>query len=247
MMRSDGRSNDQMRPVTIETGFQKNPDGSVLISCGDTRVICSAYAEEGVPSFLKGSEQGWVTAEYAMMPGAGQTRMRRERKVGGRSYEIQRLIGRSLRAVIDMKALGEQTIKIDCDVLQADGGTRTASITGAFVALVLACERLRSMGIIGSLPITDTLAAISCGIIEGEERLDLHYEEDHRAEVDFNVVMTGSKTLIEAQGTAEGAPFDRNQLNGLLDLAEKGCAELNEKQRDVLGKLYDEIAAGNGK
>ncbi len=242
-MREDGRNDNQLRPVSIETGFQKYPDGSVLISCGETKVICSAYAKQGVPSFMMNSGRGWVTAEYAMMPGAGQERTRRERQTGGRSSEIQRLIGRSLRAVVDMEALGEQTIQIDCDVLQADGGTRTASITGAFVALVLACDRLRQMGLLGEWPIRDTLQAVSAGFVERTLLLDLMYSEDYRAEVDMNVVMTGSGNLVEVQGTAEGAPFSREELGRILDVCAEGCRDLAEIQRKALGNLYDETAA----
>jgi len=246
-MRDDGRQPNEMRPVTIETGFQSGPDGSALVTCGNTKVICSAYATQGVPGFLAGSGKGWVTAEYAMLPGASPTRTRRERKTSGRSSEIQRLVGRSMRAIVDLEAMADQTINLDCDVLQADGGTRTASITGAFVAMVLAAERLRSMGLISQLPFTDTVSAISCGIIEEEPRLDLHYNEDFRAEVDMNVVLTGKGNLVEVQGTAEGAPFSRAELNELVDLAEIGCKQLAEIQRNALGALYDEITAGNGK
>ena len=245
-MRDDGRAADEMRKVVIETGYQKYPDGSVLICCGETKVICSAFVEKGVPRFLLGSEQGWVTAEYSMLPGAGQTRTKRERSVKGRSHEIQRLIGRSLRAVVDLRGLGEQTINVDCDVLQADGGTRTAAITGAFVAMVLAMARLREMGLLGQLPVIDTLEAVSCGMVEGEPRLDLHYHDDYRADVDMNVVMTGRKKLIEVQGTAEGEPYDREQLDTLLDLATAGCSELGRVQREALGDLYDEIVARHG-
>ncbi len=244
-MRNDGRANDEMRSVTIETGYQKYPAGSALISCGETRVICSAYIEQGVPRFMAGEGKGWVTAEYSMMPGAGTTRMRRERSVKGRSHEIQRLIGRSLRAVVDFEALGEQTVQIDCDVLQADGGTRTASISGAFVALALGLERQRKMGLLGTMPLKDSLNAISVGMVDGDERLDLHYDDDHRADVDMNVVMTGDGRFIEVQGTAEGEPYSRNQMDALLKLAEKGCNEMAAAQKAALGDLYDEITAGN--
>ncbi len=244
-MRDDGRAANQARLGKIETGFQKYPDGSVLITCGETRVICAAHAEPGTPSFLNGTGQGWVTAEYAMMPGAGQGRTRRERQTGGRSSEIQRLIGRSLRSVCDLTRLGEQTITVDCDVLQADGGTRTASITGAFVALVLALDRVRSMGLIAELPLTDSLAAISAGVVDGEVLLDLKYSEDYRAEVDMNVVMTGSGKLVEVQGTAEGAPFSRETMNVIMDYCAAGCADLAALQRSALGPLFDEIAASH--
>ncbi len=242
-MREDGRQANEIRPAAIQTGIQKYPDGSVLITCGDTKVICAAHVTQGVPGFLIGTGRGWVTAEYSMMPGAGQGRTRRERQTGGRSSEIQRLIGRSLRAVCDLEKLGELTVTIDCDVLQADGGTRTASITGAFVALVLALKRVQSMGLIGELPLTDTVTAISCGIVGGQLLLDLPYVEDYQAEVDMNVVMTGSGRLIEVQGTAEGLPYTREQLNQLLDLAEKGCGELAALQREALPEVYDEITA----
>lgn len=244
-MRDDGRTPQQMRPVKIETGFQNGPDGSALVTCGNTKVICSAYATQGVPGFLNGSGKGWVTAEYAMLPGASPTRTRREKKTSGRSSEIQRLVGRSMRAVVNLEVLADHTITLDCDVLQADGGTRTASITGSFVAMVLAAEKLRSMGLIAKLPFIDTVSAISCGIIDGEPRLDLHYNEDYRAEVDMNVVITGSGNLVEVQGTAEGAPFNRQELNSLIDLAELGCKELADLQKNALGALYDEITAGN--
>lgn len=244
-MRDDGRLADEIRPVTITTGYQDYPDGSALIECGNTKVICSAYVENRVPSFLEGKGKGWVTAEYAMLPGAGVTRMRRERTPKGRSMEIQRLIGRSLRSVTDLAKLGENTITIDCDVLQADGGTRTASITGAFVALALAAGRLKKMGVIGSLPFHDTLSAISVGVIEGNLLLDLPYSEDSRADVDMNIVMTGEGALVEVQGTAEGATFTRDEMNQMLDLAEKGCGELRAKQQTALGELFDEIIARN--
>ncbi|RJO66143.1 MAG: ribonuclease PH [Myxococcales bacterium] len=242
-MHDDGRADNALRPATIQTGIQKYPDGSVLIACGETKVICAAHAESRVPPFLSGSGQGWITAEYAMLPGAGQGRTARERNLGGRSAEIQRLIGRSLRAVCDLAALGEQTITVDCDVLQADGGTRTASITGAFVAVTLAIARLRTMGLVAGMPFVDSVQAISCGVVDGRPLLDLAYSEDVRAEVDMNVVMTGSGRLIEVQGTAERAPFGRDQLDQLLTLSEAGCRSLKEIQRQALGKLYDEIAA----
>lgn len=244
-MRDDGRRADQLRPVSIEKGFQCYPDGSVLVAFGKTRVICSAFAEAGAPRWLSGTGQGWVTAEYAMLPGATQTRSRREKQAAGRSQEIQRLIGRSLRAVTDLGVLGDQTIQVDCDVLQADGGTRTAAITGAYVALVLALDRLRGMGLVSGIPVRDFLTAVSCGVIEGEPRLDLHYSEDYRAEVDLNVVMTGRGELVEVQGTAEGQPFSREMMNRLMDLAEAGCRELVALQRDALGSLADEIASRN--
>ena len=242
-MRHDGRAPGELRPVSIETDFQKYPDGSVLIACGETKVICAAHAKQGVPPFLSDAHQGWITAEYAMMPGAGQRRTRRERYAGGRSSEIQRLIGRSLRAVCDLKALGERTVTIDCDVLQADGGTRSASITGAFVALALALRRLRSMGLVAEMPLEDSVSAVSCGIVGGDIMLDLNYEEDFGAEVDMNLAIAGSGGLVDVQGTAEGAPFGRDRLLEMLDLAGEGCRKLAEAQREVLGELFDEIAA----
>lgn len=244
-MRSDKRPDDGLRPVEIHTGFQKNPDGSALVIMGGTKVICAANAESGVPSFLSNSGQGWITAEYSMLPGSTHSRVRREKAAGGRSQEIQRLIGRSLRSVCDLMLLGEQTITIDCDVLEADGGTRTAAITGAFVALALAVKRLRGLGLIGRMPIQDSVAAVSCGLVSGRPTLDLCYEEDSTAQVDMNVVITGRGRLVEVQGTAEGAPFDRTQLDALLSLAETGCHALADVQRRTLGSLYDEIAAGH--
>jgi ribonuclease PH len=223
----------------MTVGFVKNPDGSVLIQTGDTIVLCSAMVEEKVPPFLKGSGSGWVTAEYSMLPASTDSRSPREAskgKITGRTSEIQRLIGRSLRAVVDLKALGERTIWLDCDVLQADGGTRTASITGSFVALYLALEKLKVRGILAQNPIIDYLAATSVGIVNGVPVLDLEYVEDSAAAVDMNVVMTGRGDFVEIQGTAEGKPFSRLEMEQLLQLAEKGIRELISMQTVILTK-----------
>ncbi|MCU1469998.1 MAG: ribonuclease [Glaciihabitans sp.] len=241
MTRSDGRTVDQLREITIERGWSKQAEGSALISFGNTRVLCTASFTNGVPRWLTGKGKGWVTAEYAMLPRSTNDRMDREAvkgRIGGRTHEISRLIGRSLRAVIDMKALGENTIVLDCDVLQADGGTRTAAITGAYVALVDAIEWAREKRFIGqkSTPIIDSVAAVSVGIIDGEPMLDLAYVEDVRAETDMNVVVTGRGLFVEVQGTAEGAPFDRTELNNLLDLALGGTASLAQFQKDALAR-----------
>jgi ribonuclease PH len=237
--RADGRNNDDLRQVTIERGWSDHAEGSALISFGGTKVLCTASFTAGVPRWKVGKGEGWVTAEYSMLPRATHTRSDREAvkgKIGGRTHEISRLIGRSLRAIVDVKALGENTIVIDCDVLQADGGTRTASITGAYVALVEAINWGKANGHIPqkSNPLTDSVAAISVGIIDGEPQLDLAYVEDVRAETDMNVVVTGSGKFVEVQGTAEGVPFDREELNSLLDLALKGCRDLSEIQAKVL-------------
>ena len=239
MSRIDGRTPEQLRPVTIERGWSKHAEGSVLVSFGDTKVLCTASVTEGVPRWRKGSGEGWVTAEYAMLPRATNTRGDRESvkgKIGGRTHEISRLIGRSLRAVIDYKALGENTIVLDCDVLQADGGTRTAAITGAYVALADAVAHLRSTGALAGEPLTGSVSAVSVGIIDGVPRLDLPYVEDVRAETDMNVVMTGDGKFVEVQGTAEGAAFDRAELDALLALAEKGCADLTRLQQEALAR-----------
>ena len=236
-MRSDGRAPDDMRPVKFTPDFIPTAEGSVLIAIGNTRVICTASAEHGVPTFLRGTGHGWVTGEYGMLPRATEERTPRETGRGrpsGRTLEIQRLIGRSLRAVADAEALGERTIWLDCDVIQADGGTRTASITGAFVALALALERLVASGILPAVPLKDSIAAISVGIVSGQALLDLNYEEDSRAEVDMNVVMTGSARLVEVQATAEGRPFTPEELQRLLALAEKGIRQLAEAQQNLL-------------
>ncbi|MDW4498066.1 ribonuclease PH [Sulfitobacter sp. D35] len=233
-MRPSGRQLDQMREVSIETGFTKHAEGSVLIHMGDTHVLCTATIEDRVPPFIKGSGLGWVTAEYGMLPRATNTRMRREAasgKQGGRTVEIQRLIGRSLRAGVDRVALGERQITVDCDVIQADGGTRCASITGGWVALKLAVQKLMKAGDVITDPLADPVAAVSCGIYAGQPVLDLDYPEDSEAGVDGNFIMTGSHRLIEVQMSAEGATYSRDQMNALLDLAEKGVTELAEIQK----------------
>jgi ribonuclease PH len=239
-MRSDKRPSDQLRTINITPDYLEHAEGSVLIEAGRTRVICTASVEERVPPFLRNSGKGWVTAEYGMLPRATSTRTQREAsagKVGGRTQEIQRLIGRSLRAVTKLTALGERTIYIDCDVIQADGGTRTASITGAFVALALALEKMRERDLLRTIPLTDYVAATSVGIVDGETLLDLAYEDDSRAEVDMNIVKTGDGRFIEVQGTAEAIPFGRDALNRLLDLADTGIRQLIEKQRVIVGHL----------
>lgn len=237
--RVDGRTPQQMRPVSIERGWNEQAEGSALITVGKTKVLCSASFTPGVPPWLRGQGTGWVTAEYAMLPRATNERSQRESvkgKIGGRTHEISRLIGRSLRAIIDTKSLGENTIVIDCDVLQADGGTRTASITGAYVALADAIEWARRQGHIAknASPLTGSVAAVSVGIVDGVPVTDLPYVEDSRAETDMNVVVTGSGTFVEIQGTAESAPFHRDELNALLDLALTSAAELTSLQREVL-------------
>jgi ribonuclease PH len=235
MTRHDGRTATELRPVTIERGWSAQAEGSALISFGNTKVLCTASFTNGVPRWLKGKGTGWVTAEYSMLPRSTNERMDREAvkgKIGGRTHEISRLIGRSLRAVVDMKALGENTLVIDCDVLQADGGTRTAAITGAYVAMADALEWGRGKGFIGknAKPLIDSVAAVSVGIVGGEPLLDLAYVEDVKAETDMNVVVTGRGLFVEVQGTAEGAPFDRNELNALLDLALGGAVDLTALQ-----------------
>ena len=237
--RADGRTLNELRPITITRGWSNQAEGSALVEFGDTRVLCTASFTEGVPRWLKGEGKGWVTAEYAMLPRATGTRSSRESvkgKIGGRTHEISRLIGRSLRAIIDMNALGENTIVLDCDVLQADGGTRTASITGAYVALADSIAWARRNGLLSpsAKPLKDSVSAVSVGIIDGTPMLDLPYTEDVRAETDMNVVVTGSGKFVEVQGTAEGAPFDRDELNALLDLALEGTAELARVQRESL-------------
>jgi ribonuclease PH len=236
-VRSDGRSSDQIRAVKILPDFISQAEGSVLIELGKTRVICTATVDDGVPSFLKGTGKGWVTSEYGMLPRATEERMAREAtrgKQSGRTLEIQRLIGRSLRAVTDQESLGEKTVWIDCDVIEADGGTRTASITGAFVALALAMERLVAAGILRTSPLIDSVAATSVGIVDDVPLLDLCYEEDSNAEVDMNVVMTGTGDFVEIQATAEGRPFTGGEMQDLLALAATGIRRLNEEQRSVL-------------
>ncbi|WP_328669345.1 ribonuclease PH [Streptomyces sp. NBC_00328] len=247
MSRIDGRTPEQLRPITIQRGWSKHAEGSVLVSFGDTKVFCTASVTEGVPRWRKGSGEGWVTAEYSMLPRATNTRGDRESvrgKIGGRTHEISRLIGRSLRAVIDYKALGENTIVLDCDVLQADGGTRTAAITGAYVALADAVTWAQGKKLIkpGRKPLTGTVSAVSVGIVGGVPLLDLRYEEDVKADTDMNVVCTGDGRFVEIQGTAEAEPFDRKELNALLDLAVAGCDELAAIQRAALESASEATA-----
>jgi len=240
MTRNDGRAAAQLRPTTLTPGFLVHAEGSVLIEVGRTRVVCAATVEDRVPPFLRNSGKGWVTAEYGMLPRATSTRTQREAsagKVGGRTQEIQRLIGRSLRSVTKLTDLGERTIWIDCDVLQADGGTRTASITGGFVALVLALQRMRELALLRDVPIVDYVAATSVGIVDGSALLDLAYDEDSRAEVDMNFVKTGDGRFIELQGTAEGLPFDRRALDALMGLADEGIRSLVDKQKSIVGDM----------
>ncbi|MDE2829866.1 MAG: ribonuclease PH [Gemmatimonadota bacterium] len=235
--RIDGRRPDQLRPVSIERGFMKHAEGSALIKMGDTHVICTASVENRVPHFLVGKNTGWITAEYAMLPRSTHTRSEREtRGTKGRTQEIQRLIGRALRAVIDLKKLGSRTLWIDCDVLQADGGTRTASISGAYVAVVDAIDKLKNEGRITKNPLGDSVAAVSVGIIGNTPLLDLCYAEDATAEVDMNIVMTGQGNFVEVQGTAEGNPFTFDQMQHLITLAQKGISEITQLQRDVLAQ-----------
>lgn len=239
-MRHDGRENGQLRPIKITRHYLKSVAGSVLMEAGDTRVLCTATVEETVPPFLKGKGEGWITAEYSMLPASSNQRIPRESargKISGRTHEIMRLIGRSLRSVLDMKALGERTVIIDCDVIQADGGTRTASITGGFIALVDALRPLVADGKLKALPLTDFVAAVSVGLKDGQAQLDLNYLEDSSADVDMNVVGTGSRALIEVQGTAEEAPFSRQQLDTLLSLAQDGLDQLVAIQKKELGPL----------
>ncbi len=234
-MRVDGRRADELRKLKITRNYIKTAEGSVLIEMGDTKVICTATVEDSVPPFLRGKGTGWVTAEYAMLPRSSSQRIARERnKVGGRTHEIQRLIGRSLRSVVDMNSLGERTVLIDCDVIQADGGTRTASITGAYIALVDAIRSIYKQSMIDSIPVRDYLAAVSVGISNGKALLDLCYAEDSRAEVDMNLVMTGKGRIVEVQGTAEGAPFSKKELGRLLALGERGIKTLIKNQKEVL-------------
>ncbi len=240
MSRSDGRAPGDLRATHLTPGFLAHAEGSVLIEVGRTRVICSASVEDRVPPFLRNSGKGWVTAEYGMLPRATSTRTQREAtagKVGGRTQEIQRLIGRSLRSVTRTAELGERTIWIDCDVIQADGGTRTAAITGGFVALVLALKKLKDSGVLKTLPVQDHVAATSVGVVSGIPMLDLAYDEDSRADVDMNVVKTGDGRFIEVQGTAEGPPFERPALDALLELADAGIRRLVEMQREIVGDV----------
>jgi ribonuclease PH len=239
-MRTDGRKPKQLRPLQISPSYIKTADGSVLIEMGDTKVICTAKLEDRVPPFLRNTGKGWITAEYGMLPGSSQARIGRESsrgKVGGRTHEIQRLIGRSLRAITDLNRLGERTVWIDCDVIQADGGTRTASITGAYVALVEAVRLWHNRGILKEDPIKDSVAAVSIGIVEGKIFLDLCYGEDSKADVDMNFVMTGSGKFIEVQGTAESAPFTKKQMEKLTELAQEGIKQLLKVQKQVLAVI----------
>ena len=239
-MRSDHRPANELRSTTLTPNYLPHAEGSVLIEVGRTRVICAASIEDRVPSFLRNTGKGWVTAEYGMLPRATSTRTQREAsagKVGGRTQEIQRLIGRSLRSVTKLSDIGERTIWIDCDVIQADGGTRTASITGGFVALALALQRMKELALIRDVPLTDFVAATSVGIVDGEALLDLAYDEDSRAEVDMNFVKTGAGKFIELQGTAEGQPFDRRALDALMELADTGIKQLIEIQRSIVGDV----------
>ena len=241
MARHDGRAPDEIRPVTIETDFIKYPEGSVLITCGNTKVICNATVEESVPSFMKGQGRGWVTAEYSMLPRATQTRSPRDiskLKLNGRAAEIQRLIGRALRSVTDLDGLGERTVTIDCDVIQADGGTRCASITGAFCALVLALDKLRKQGVFTTLPLYSYVAAVSDGIVNDLPVCDLDYVEDSGGQVDFNFIMDDEHNIIELQGTGEERPFSKKELDEMYFLAEKGIARLTAAQKAAVGHLF---------
>lgn len=236
--RGDGRAPGELRPVKVTTGYLKFAEGSVLMEMGDTKVICAATVEERVPPFLAGKGKGWMTAEYSMLPRSSQKRVQRESmagRVGGRTHEIQRLIGRSLRAITDLSALGERTIYIDCDVLQADGGTRTASITGAYIAVYETLRSLVGKGVIKSIPLLDSVAAVSVGVVGGRALLDLNYEEDSSAEVDMNIIMTGDGRFVEVQGTAETEPFSQESLSGLVSLASRGITELTSIQKKSLG------------
>ncbi|MFC1549229.1 ribonuclease PH [Candidatus Omnitrophota bacterium] len=240
-MRNDGRKADNLRGIKISTDYIKYAEGSCLFEIGDTKVICTASVEDGVPMFLKGQRKGWITSEYSMLPRSCQKRVSRESskgKKGGRTHEIQRLVGRTLRGVVDMGALGERTIWLDCDVVQADGGTRCASITGSFVALCLALNMLKKQGIIDSIPVKQSVAAVSVGIIDGESYLDLNYEEDARAEVDMNVVMTDSGKFVEVQGTAEREPFSKDLMDKMLKLAEDGIKNLIKEQKTALKGVF---------
>jgi ribonuclease PH len=243
-MRIDGRENDEMRPVKIVKDFLKYAEGSVLIEVGDTRVICSASVEDKVPQFLKGTGRGWITAEYQMLPRSTEYRLLRESYTGrpsGRSFEIQRMIGRSLRSVVNTGRLGERTVWIDCDVLQADGGTRTASVTGGYIALVLALDNLKTKGLLHSVPLVEQVAAISIGLIGGEVMLDLTYSEDSTAMVDFNAVKNSSGQFIELQGTGEETPFTQDQMMVMLEYADKGIARLLDIQNEVLGDVVKDL------
>lgn len=249
-IRIDGRQQDGLRPMRITPGYIKHAEGSVLIEVGDTKVICTATLEDRVPPFMKGQGKGWITAEYSMLPRATQTRNQREASKGkltGRTMEIQRLIGRALRSVVDLDKLGERTITLDCDVIQADGGTRTTSITGAFVAMAYAINKLCLDKSLTVFPIKDYLASVSVGVVNGTPYLDLKYEEDSAAKVDMNVVMTGSGQFVEVQGTGEEAPFSREELDALLGLAEKGIHDMIQVQKQALGPIAALIPGGKGR
>jgi ribonuclease PH len=240
MGRTDGRAWNQMRDFRITRPYLRFAEGSVLVEMGHTKVICAATIQDTVPPFLKNTGRGWLTAEYSMLPAATQKRSNREStsgRIGGRTHEIQRLIGRSLRAVTNLQSFGERTVTVDCDVIQADGGTRTAAITGAFVALVDLFRNMKERSEVGSIPVRDNVSAVSVGIVDGEMRLDLAYEEDSKAEVDMNFVMTGSGLFVEVQGTAESIPFDQDRLSAMTDLAAAGIADLTRKQWEILGGL----------
>lgn len=245
-MRSNGRTSEQLRPIKITAGTNKFAEGSVFIEVGDTKVICTATVDEKVPHFMKGQGRGWVTAEYSMLPRATQTRNQREAargKLTGRTMEIQRLIGRALRSVVDLQALGERTITLDCDVIQADGGTRTTSITGSFVAMAIAIDKIAQQHRLPVFPITDYLASVSVGVVGQEAMLDLNYEEDSKAKVDMNIVMTGSGEFVELQGTGEDRPFSRKELDELLSLGERGVLEMIKLQKEALGQVALKIGS----
>ncbi|MGQ3478465.1 ribonuclease PH [Paenibacillus sp. TY11] len=247
MSRSNGRNGDELRPMKLTAGVNKYAEGSVFIEVGETKVICTATVEERVPPFMKGQGKGWVTAEYSMLPRATHSRNQREAargKLTGRTMEIQRLIGRALRSVVNLQALGERTITLDCDVIQADGGTRTTSITGSFVALAIAVNKIVIQHKLPVFPITDFLASVSVGVVGEKALLDLNYEEDSKAKVDMNLVMTGSGKYVELQGTGEESPFDRQELDQLLSLGEQGILQMIERQKEVLGPIADKIGAG---
>ncbi|MEW4371461.1 ribonuclease PH [Paenibacillus kandeliae] len=246
-MRINGRQQNELRPLKITPNVNKYAEGSVYIEVGDTKVLCTASVEERVPHFMKGQGKGWVTAEYSMLPRATQTRNQREAakgKLGGRTMEIQRLIGRALRSVIDLQALGERTITVDCDVIQADGGTRTTSITGSFVALAIAMDKLAVQHKLARFPITDYLASVSVGIVGDRAVLDLNYEEDSKAKVDMNIVMTGKGEFVELQGTGEERPFNRKELDQMLELGEQGILTMIEAQKEILGPIALKISSG---
>ncbi|MFB5761669.1 ribonuclease PH [Paenibacillus medicaginis] len=246
-MRANDRNGDELRPMKLTTGVNKYAEGSVFIEVGDTKVICTASVEERVPPFMKGQGRGWVTAEYSMLPRATHTRNQREAargKLGGRTMEIQRLIGRALRSVVNLQALGERTVTLDCDVIQADGGTRTTSITGSFVAMAIAINKIAEQHKLQRFPITDFLASVSVGVVGGQPLLDLNYEEDSKAKVDMNLVMTGSGKFVELQGTGEESPFDRKELDLMLALGEQGILQMIERQKEVLGPIALKIGTG---